>query len=147
MTSNMRGLNTFITDIRHCQNKEQEQKRVEKELAKIRQKFAQNKALSGYHRKKYVWKLLYIHILGYEVDFGQNEATLLINSSKFSEKYTGYVATSIFVNETNDQIYKTIASSVKNDLLSSSEVNQSLALAMTGTIAPKDLVDELSTEV
>jgi AP-2 complex subunit alpha len=39
MATNMRGLNTFITDIRHCQNKEQEQKRVEEELAKIRNKF------------------------------------------------------------------------------------------------------------
>jgi len=31
--------------------------------------------------------------------------------------------------------------------MSSSEVNQSLALAMTGAVAPKDLVDELCTEV
>jgi hypothetical protein len=39
MTTTLRGLNTFITDIRHCPNKEQEQKRVEDELAKIRNKF------------------------------------------------------------------------------------------------------------
>ena len=35
----MRGLTTFITDIRHCKNKEQETTRVMKELAKIRNKF------------------------------------------------------------------------------------------------------------
>lgn len=64
MATNMRGLNTFITDIRHCQNKEQEQKRVEEELAKIRNKFTSQKGLAGYQKKKYVWKLLYIHILG-----------------------------------------------------------------------------------
>jgi AP-2 complex subunit alpha len=34
----MRGLNTFITDIRHCPNKESESRRCEKELAKIRNK-------------------------------------------------------------------------------------------------------------
>jgi AP-2 complex subunit alpha len=90
----MRGLNTFISDIRNCPNKESEQRRCEKELAKIRNKFTSNKGLSGYHKKKYVWKLLYMHILGYEIDFGQYEAANLINSNKFSEKYTGYVATS-----------------------------------------------------
>ncbi len=37
----------FISDIRACQNKEQEQRRVEKELAKIRARFGEDKALSG----------------------------------------------------------------------------------------------------
>jgi hypothetical protein len=40
-------LQVFISDIRACQNKEQEQRRVEKELAKIRAKFGEDKALSG----------------------------------------------------------------------------------------------------
>jgi len=34
-----------------------------------------------------------MHILGYEIDFGHYEAANLINSPKFSEKYTGYIAT------------------------------------------------------
>ena len=33
-------------------------------------------------------------ILGYEIDFGFNESFFLINSSVFSEKYTGYAAIS-----------------------------------------------------
>jgi len=37
--------------------------------------------------------MLYIYILGYEIDFGHFQAANLINSSKFSEKYTGYIAT------------------------------------------------------
>ena len=35
-------------------------------------------------------------ILGYEIDFGFKESFFLINSSKFSEKYTGYAAISKF---------------------------------------------------
>ena len=93
MVTTMRGLNTFITDIRHCPNKESEQRRCEKELAKIRGKFAQNKGLNGYQKKKYAWKLLYMYILGYDIDFGHNESSFLINSPKFSEKYTGYIST------------------------------------------------------
>jgi len=37
--------------------------------------------------------MLYMYILGYEIDFGHFQAANLINSSKFSEKYTGYIAT------------------------------------------------------
>jgi len=37
----------FIQEIRGCQNKEQEQRRVDKELAKIREKFGDDKALDG----------------------------------------------------------------------------------------------------
>ena len=70
-------------------------------MAKIRGKF-QNKGLSGYDKKKYVWKLIYMHILGYDVDFGHDESLNLINSGKFSEKCTGYIATGIMLNEKSD---------------------------------------------
>lgn len=47
-------LQNFISDIRAAQNKEQEQRRVEKELAKIREKFTDDKSLSGEGR---CWEL------------------------------------------------------------------------------------------
>jgi len=137
----MKGLNQFIADIRNCPNKEAETKRVEKEMAKIRQKFTSNKALEGYQKKKYVWKLLYMLTLGYDIDFGQNEAATLITAAKFSEKYTGYVATSVMITEKNSEIYQRISQSIRNDLLSNNEIYQCLALASIGTIAPKDLVE------
>ena len=87
----------FISDIRSCSNKEAEARRVEKEMAKIRQKFSGGKNLSGYDRKKYVWKMLYMHMLGYEVDFGHEQAIQLMGSSKFSEKYTGYMSACLLV--------------------------------------------------
>ena len=38
-TNGMRGLTQFIGDIRNCENKEQERKRVDKEMANIRKHF------------------------------------------------------------------------------------------------------------
>jgi len=64
-TTKMRGLNEFISDIRGCKDRDSEVKRVEQEIAKIRERFTNEKGLNSYQRKKYVWKLLYIHILGY----------------------------------------------------------------------------------
>jgi AP-2 complex subunit alpha len=79
----IRGLQMFISDIRACQNRESEARRVDKELAKIRAKFGdEKKALTAYDRKKYVWKLLYIYMLGYDVEFGHKQACDLIPAAK-----------------------------------------------------------------
>lgn len=92
----------FISEIRQCtlyqctwlhtnimmvagNNKEEEQKRINKELGKIRSKFSQTN-IGGYQLKKYVWKIIYMMMLGVEIDFGHMEAVNLISSSKYSEK-------------------------------------------------------------
>ena len=55
-TPPMRGLVTFIADLRNARARELEEKRINKELANIRQKFRDGK-LDGYSRKKYVCKV------------------------------------------------------------------------------------------
>jgi AP-2 complex subunit alpha len=143
--TNMRGLNEFISDIRECKDKESETKRVENEMAKIRERFTTEKGLNAYQRKKYIWKLLYIHILGYEVDFGYQEASALINSSKYDEKYTGYVASGLIIPENNEQIWKSIYYSVESDIRSRNEAAQSLALSLLATIMPSALYNLADT--
>ena len=78
-----------------AQTKEQEDKRVAKELAHIRNTFKTDKKIDGYDRKKYVAKLLYIHLLGYEVDFGHMEALHLLSSPNYQEKQIVSVAHTI----------------------------------------------------
>lgn len=46
--SGMRGLSVFISDIRNCQNKEQERLRVDKELGNIRTRFKNEKVRLGF---------------------------------------------------------------------------------------------------
>ena len=75
-----------IAELEDKCTKEQEQKRVEKEMAHIRSKFTSESHMNGYQRKKYVWKILYMYMLGYEVDFGHMEAVNLVSSPKSSEK-------------------------------------------------------------
>eukprot|EP00828_Plagiopyla_frontata_P033554 TRINITY_DN4358_c0_g1_i10.p1 TRINITY_DN4358_c0_g1~~TRINITY_DN4358_c0_g1_i10.p1 ORF type:complete len:861 (-),score=104.07 TRINITY_DN4358_c0_g1_i10:110-2692(-) len=147
MVTNMRGLNTFIADIRHCQNKELEIARCEKEQHKIRNKFSSSKGLTGYHKKKYLWKLLYMYVLGYDLDFGIEEGCFLINSIKFSEKFTGYMALSMLSNMVDTNLYKTIANAIKGDLNSQNELYQCLALAMVGATTPEELVDYLKDDI
>lgn len=45
-----------------------------------------DKTLDGYQKKKYVCKLLFIFLLGHDIDFGQMEAVNLLSSNKYTEK-------------------------------------------------------------
>lgn len=46
--------------------------------------------MTPYEKKKYVWKMLYIYMLGYDVDFGHMEAVSLISAPKYPEKQVNY---------------------------------------------------------
>ena len=42
--------------------------------------------MTSYDKKKYVAKLMYTYLLGWEVDFGHVEVSGLISGTKYSEK-------------------------------------------------------------
>ena len=43
--------------------------------------------MDGYNKKKYVCKLLFMFLLGHDIDFGHIEAVNLTTSNKYTEKY------------------------------------------------------------
>lgn len=135
----------FIGDIRNCKTQEKEKERVDKELAHIREKFA-SKSLDGYGKKKYVWKLLYIYMLGYEVEIGHMEAMQMITSSKYTEKIAGYTACSILLNETH-QLLRMIIQSIKNDLNSRDDTHQCLALTTIANVGGQEFAESLTGDV
>eukprot|EP00301_Raphidiophrys_heterophryoidea_P003277 c11487_g1_i1.p1 GENE.c11487_g1_i1~~c11487_g1_i1.p1 ORF type:complete len:1014 (-),score=266.40 c11487_g1_i1:149-3190(-) len=142
----MRGLTVFISDIRQCQSKEQEQNRVDRELAHIRQRFLGEANLSGYHKRKYVWKMLYIHMLGYEIDFGHMEAINLVSSPKYSEKSVGYLACTLLLHEEHE-LLALLINSMRNDILSGNEHFQTLALSCICNIGSKEFSEALAPDV
>ncbi|CAA7027715.1 unnamed protein product [Microthlaspi erraticum] len=142
----MRGLSVFISDIRNCQNKEAERLRVDKELGNIRTCFKNEKVLTPYKKKKYVWKMLYIHMLGYDVDFGHMEAVSLISAPKFPEKQVGYIVTSCLLNENHDFLRLAI-NTVRNDIIGRNETFQCLALTLVGNIGGRDFAESLAPDV
>jgi AP-2 complex subunit alpha len=55
-------------------------------MAKIRKKFKEAKEVTGYDTRKYVAKIIYMFMLGYEIDFGYVEAVNLLSANKYQEK-------------------------------------------------------------
>ncbi|KJZ75085.1 hypothetical protein HIM_05571 [Hirsutella minnesotensis 3608] len=143
--ANMRGLVQFIADLRNARARELEEKRINKELANIRQKFKDGN-LSGYHKKKYVCKLLYIYILGWDVDFGHLEAVNLISANKYSEKQIGYLAMTLFLHEKHELLHL-VVNSIRKDLLENNELFNCLALHAIANVGGREMGEALSSEV
>ena len=143
--SSMRGLVQFIADLRNARARELEEKRINKELANIRQKFKGEK-LDGYQKKKYVCKLLYIYIQGYNVDFGHLEAVNLISAQKYSEKQIGYLAVTLFLHEQHDLLHL-VVNSIRKDLLDHNEINNCLALHAVANVGGREMGEALSGDV
>ncbi|KHN85278.1 AP-2 complex subunit alpha-2 [Toxocara canis] len=142
----MRGLAVFISDIRNCKSKEAELKRINRELANIRSKFKGDKMIDGYQKKKYVCKLLFIFLLGNDIDFGHMEATNLLSSNKYTEKQIGYLFISVLINNNSDLI-KLIIQSIKNDLQSRNPVHVNLALQCISNIGSKDMAEAFAQDL
>ena len=136
-------------------------------MANIRKKFTatgkqlgedgSNQSLSTYQRKKYVWKLVYIHILGYDVDFGHAEVLALVRNPKYSEKHVGYTALSLLLRG-DDPMMNSVLNVIRKDLTNpapaaaknnapTTDTAQSLALCAIANISGIELIQSLHTEV
>lgn len=144
-TNQYKGLVSFIADIRSARARELEEKRINKELANIRSKFREGK-LTGYDKKKYVCKLLYVYILGWNLDFGHLEAVNLISATKFSEKQIGYLAVTLFFHEEHELLHLVI-NSIRKDLMDHNQLNNCLALHAIANVGGRALGEAIAGDV
>ena len=125
--------------------------------------FQGDKTLDGYQKKKYVCKLLFIFLLGHDIDFGQIEAVNLLSSNKYTEKQIvsfltnvellnydfncqGYLFISVLISG-NSELIQLIVQSIKNDLGSRNPVHVSLALQCIANIGSKDMAEAFGQEI
>ncbi|GAA5873421.1 hypothetical protein JCM16303_001119 [Sporobolomyces ruberrimus] len=141
----MKGLTQYIADLRSCRVRELEEKRINKEMAHIRQKFKDGN-LDGRQKKKYISKIIFTSILGYPVDIGHMEAVNLISSPKYSEKQIGYLALTLLMHENSD-IIRLVVNSIRKDLDDMNETTNCLALHAIANIGGADMAEALAPDV
>ncbi|KAL7720547.1 AP-2 complex subunit alpha [Entamoeba marina] len=142
----LRGLNNFIQQIHRSTSQEAERKEVNKELAHIRMEFKTGKKLKGHGRRKYILKLLYIYVLGYEVDFGIPVITELLTSVKFRDKQVGYLSLSLLLYEQHEAT-RLVINTLRTDLIDVNPLNQCCALNVISCIGGKEMVETLGGEI
>jgi len=144
--SQPRGLFNFIAEIRNAKTKEEEIARVDKELGNIRSKFSNSSTLSSYQKKKYVWKMCYIYMLGYEVDFGHLEFISLLGSSNLTEKSVGYMAVALLLRP-GDDLITLVVNCIHNDLVGRDVAAKCLALSTVANLGGNELAEALCRDV
>jgi len=117
MAPQMKGLVQFITEIRNSKEEDSEKKIIQQEIVHIQKQFQQSN-LSGYHKKKYICKLLYIYLMGYPITFGFDQAIELTRSDAFSEKSIGYLAFNFYVNQASESQWAQVLQSIDADFAS-----------------------------
>eukprot|EP00939_MAST-03C_sp_MAST-3C-sp1_P004742 g4742.t1 len=116
-------------------------------MANIRKKFTQKeKKLNSYNNMKYVWKMCYMWMLGYEVDFGHMQVISLITGLKLSEKQVGYLAMTLLVQQSDD-LMRMVINGVRNDLLKGSNFVKSMAITCIANTRYPQLAEVVGPEV
>lgn len=91
-------------------------------------------------------QLLYIYILGWNVDFGHLEAVNLISATKYSEKQIGYLAMTLFLHEKHELLHL-VVNSIRKDLLDHNELFNCLALHAIANVGGREMGEALGAEV
>lgn len=145
--SDMQGLENFLSDIRNSNSTDDVAKRVAKELAHIRVQFEGSALLDGYNKKKYICKLVFIFLLGYDFDFGERIAINLLNASRYSEKSIGYMFVSVVMNQKSN-LMVLVYKAIENELIQSAiPEHQILALNYVANMAQAEIVDTFASPV
>lgn len=141
----MGSLKSFIKSVRSAKTLKDERNVIQKESAKIRSAFREQKA-SQRSRRENVAKLLYLFTLGERTHFGQVECVKLLASPKFTDKRLGYLGTMLLLDE-NQEVLTLVTNSIDNDLNHPNQYVMSLALTTLGNIASDMMARDLFQRV
>ncbi|ORM40783.1 AP-1 complex subunit gamma [Babesia sp. Xinjiang] len=129
----------MIRAIRSCKTPAEERAVIARECADIRSALNSN---SSSERRKNIAKLLLIHLMGHNTNFGQVECIKLIASPKFADKRVGYLSLSILLNE-DAEVLTLAINSIKRDLNGNNAHAAEAALNALANIGNSEMFREL----
>ncbi|GFE54682.1 adaptin N terminal region family protein [Babesia ovis] len=129
----------MIRSIRSCKTPAEERAVIARECADIRGALNGN---SSSERRKNIAKLLLIHLMGHNTNFGQVECVKLVASSKFADKRIGYLGLSLLLNE-DSEILTLAINSIKMDLNGNNVYAAESALNALGSLGTQEMFKEL----
>ncbi|EKX72364.1 adaptin, alpha, putative [Theileria equi strain WA] len=140
----IRGLVNFITELRSLKGEDEKLLRVKEEIAKVRIVLSAAK-VDSYSKCKCILKLLYIEMMGYDVDLGYLQSVELISSSSYADKAVGYMGCEVLLHGHTDLLRLCINTTLED--MRGNEGVASLALNFVANTHSEEILERIGREV
>ncbi|XP_059495181.1 AP-4 complex subunit epsilon-1 [Stegostoma tigrinum] len=131
-------LGALIRGITELASKQDEEKLIKKELAALKEQVSAP-SISLKQMRECLVRLIYCEMLGYEASFGYIHAMKLAQQGSLMEKRVGYLAVSLFLNESH-QLLLLLVNTVLKDLQSTNLLEVCMALTVASQLFPPEMI-------
>uniref|UniRef100_A0A7N6A288 AP-4 complex subunit epsilon n=1 Tax=Anabas testudineus TaxID=64144 RepID=A0A7N6A288_ANATE len=131
-------LGNLIRGITELTSKHEEEKLIQRELVSIKEQVSSPNT-SMRQMKELMVRAIYCEMLGYEASFSYIHAIKLAQQGTVLEKRVGYLAVSLFLNESHELLLL-LVNTVLKDLQSTNLIEVCMALTVVSQIFPRDMI-------
>lgn len=131
-------LGNLIRGITELTSKHEEERLIQHELVSIKERVSSPNT-SMRQMKELMVRAIYCEMLGYEASFSYIHAIKLAQQGTVLEKRVGYLAVSLFLNESHELLLL-LVNTVLKDLQSTNLIEVCMALTVVSQIFPKDMI-------
>ncbi|XP_034540967.1 AP-4 complex subunit epsilon-1 [Notolabrus celidotus] len=131
-------LGNLIRGITELASKHEEEKLIQRELTSIKEQVSSPNT-SMRQMKELMVRSIYCEMLGYEASFTYIHAIKLAQQGSALEKRVGYLAVSLFLNESHELLLL-LVNTVLKDLQSTNLIEVCMALTVVSQMFPKDMI-------
>uniref|UniRef100_UPI0037E73555 AP-4 complex subunit epsilon-1 n=1 Tax=Semicossyphus pulcher TaxID=241346 RepID=UPI0037E73555 len=131
-------LGNLIRGITELTSKHEEEKLIQRELTAIKEQVSSPNT-SMRQMKELMVRAIYCEMLGYEASFSYIHAIKLAQQGTVLEKRVGYLAVSLFLNESHELLLL-LVNTVLKDLQSTNLIEVCMALTVVSQMFPKDMI-------
>ncbi|TNN87067.1 AP-4 complex subunit epsilon-1 [Liparis tanakae] len=131
-------LGNLIRGITELTSKHEEEKLIQRELTSIKEQVSSPNT-STRQMKELMVRAIYCEMLGYEASFSYIHAIKLAQQGTGLEKRVGYLAVSLFLNESHELLLL-LVNTVLKDLQSTNLIEVCMALTVVSQMFPKDMI-------
>ncbi|CAL8356827.1 unnamed protein product [Lota lota] len=131
-------LGNLIRGITELTSKHDEEKLIQRELVSIKEQVSSPNT-SMRQMKELMVRAIYCEMLGYEASFSYIHAIKLAQQGTALDKRVGYLAVSLFLNESHELLLL-LVNTVLKDLQSTNLIEVCMALTVVSQVFPKDMI-------
>ncbi|CAH1791246.1 unnamed protein product [Owenia fusiformis] len=121
-----KSFQNFVKMVSEVKTKYEEDQLLKKEVSILKQRLAQP-GISPGQMKEYLVRILYCHMMGYDISFAFIHAVKLAQQGSLSQKWAGYLMCGLLLHE-NHELVLLLVNTIQKDLRSSNVLENSIAL-------------------